>query len=72
MGLDARADHLLVISSDIPAAAGAQIDWVIERRAMEELFPGCRRTFFRFRDMEVCGGDLAVISTRSFSMDAGF
>lgn len=84
--LDARADHLLVISSDIPAAESAQIDWVIEqalamhddfsycvieRRAMEELFPGCRRTFFRFRDKEVCGGDLAVISTRLFSMDAG-
>jgi molybdopterin-guanine dinucleotide biosynthesis protein A len=82
--LDAQAERLLVISSDIPSATGAGIDWVIEqagtthddfyycvmeRRSMEELFPGCRRTFYRFRDREVCGGDLAVISTRLFSMD---
>jgi molybdopterin-guanine dinucleotide biosynthesis protein A len=86
MELDPRADRILIISSDIPTATGAQIDWVIEqtlsanddfsycvieRRAMEGLFPGCRRTFFRFRDAEVCGGDLAVISTRLFAMDAG-
>jgi molybdopterin-guanine dinucleotide biosynthesis protein A len=84
--LDQRADRILVVSSDIPTALGAQIDWVIEqtqaanddfsycvieRQPMEEMFPGCRRTFFRFRDTEVCGGDLAVISTRLFSMDAG-
>ena len=83
--LDPRASHLLVVSSDIPTVTGAQIDWVIgqtqaanddfsycviERRMMEDLFPGSRRTYFRFRDREVCGGDLAVISTRLFSMDA--
>jgi GTP:adenosylcobinamide-phosphate guanylyltransferase len=86
MELDPQADRILVISSDIPTASGAHIDWVIEqtqaadddfsycvigRQPMEEMFPGCRRTFFRFRDVEVCGGDLAVISTRLFSMDAG-
>jgi molybdopterin-guanine dinucleotide biosynthesis protein A len=84
--LDPGASHLLVISSDIPTATGAQIDWVIEqtlnanddfsycvieRRTMEGLFPGSRRTYFRFRDKEVCGGDLVVIGTRLFSMDAG-
>jgi molybdopterin-guanine dinucleotide biosynthesis protein A len=84
--LDGTADRLLVISSDIPAASGPQIDWVIEqvldrdddfaycvieRRPMEASFPGSRRTYFRFRDVEVCGGDLAIISTRLFSMDAG-
>jgi hypothetical protein len=86
MELDPQADYLLLISADIPAVTAAQIDWVIEqslatqddvdycvieRRAMEERFPGCRRTFFRFRDKEVCGGDLAVLSTRLFSMDTG-
>jgi GTP:adenosylcobinamide-phosphate guanylyltransferase len=86
MKLDPRADRILVISSDIPTIAGAQIDWVIEqtraadddfsycvieREPMERMFPGCRRSFFRFQDAEVCGGDLAVISTRLFSMDAG-
>ena len=76
----------LLISSDIPAVTGSHIDWVIEqalatqdefyycvleRKAMEGLFPGCRRTFFRFRDREVCGGDVAVIGTSLFSKDTG-
>ena len=86
MRLDPRADRILVVSSDIPTAPGAQIDWVIEqtqaadddfsycviaRQPMERVFPGSRCTFYRFRDGEVCGGDMAVISTRLFSMDAG-
>jgi molybdopterin-guanine dinucleotide biosynthesis protein A len=84
--LDPQADYLLVISGDIPAVTAAQIDWVIaqalatqddvyycviERRVMEERFPGCHRTFYRFRDKEVCGGDLAVVNTRVFSGDTG-
>jgi hypothetical protein len=84
--LDPGASHILIVSSDIPAVSGAQIDWVveqalatpddfyycvIEQRAMEQLFPGSHRTFFRFRDVVVCGGDMAVISARLFSMDAG-
>jgi len=84
--LDPEASHLLVISSDIPAVSGAQIDWVIaqamaepvdfsycviEQQAMEARFPGCRRTYYRFRDRVVCGGDMAVVGTRLFSQDAG-
>jgi hypothetical protein len=84
--LDPQADYLLCISADIPAITAEQIDWVItqaqatqddfyycvvERRVMEERFPGCRRTFFHFKDKDVCGGDLAVVSTRVFSMDTG-
>lgn len=86
MAIDPRVSHLLVVSSDIPAVSGSQIDWVvdqalaapgdfcycvIEQAAMEAAFPGCRRTYFRFRDLVVSGGDMAVISTRLFSMDAG-
>lgn len=81
-----QVPNFLLISSDIPAVTGPQIDWVIEqtfasqhefyycvleRRVMEGLFPGCRRTFFRFRDGEVCGGDLAVIEMSVFSKDSG-
>jgi GTP:adenosylcobinamide-phosphate guanylyltransferase len=83
---DPQVLNFLLISSDIPAVTGPQIDWVIEqtlatqdefyycvleRKIMEGLFPGCRRTFFRFRDGEVCGGDLAVIGTSVFSKDSG-
>ena len=81
-----QVPNFLLISSDIPAVTGPQIDWVIEqtfasqhefyycvleRKVMEGLFPGCRRTFFRFRDGEVCGGDLAVIGMSVFSTDSG-
>jgi len=86
MELDPQSRYMLLISSDIPAITGPHIDWVlgqalatnddfyycvIERQAMEGSFPGCRRTFFHFRDKEVCGGDMVVINTGVFSMDAG-
>jgi len=86
LDLDPRARHLLIISADIPAVASEHIDWVvrqaedgdedfyycvIDRQAMEGSFPGCRRTFFRLRDREVCGGDLAVVRTSVFDTDAG-
>lgn len=83
---DPQVSNLLLISSDIPAVTGSQIDWVIEqtfanheefyycvldRKVMEGRFPGCRRTFFRFRDREVCGGDMAVIGMSVFSKERG-
>lgn len=83
---DPQAPYFLFISSDIPAVTGSHIDWVIEqtfatqdefyycvleRKTMEGLFPGCQRTFFRFRDREVCGGDMAVIGMSVFSKDTG-
>jgi GTP:adenosylcobinamide-phosphate guanylyltransferase len=83
---ESQLPNFLLISSDIPAVTGPQIDWVIEqtfasqhefyycvleRKVMEGLFPGCRRTFFRFRDGEVCGGDLAVIGMSVFSKESG-
>ena len=71
--LDPGVERLLVVSADIPALTSEHVDWivaqaqagdhdlcycVIDRQAMEAAFPGCRRTFYRFRDREVCGGDL--------------
>jgi GTP:adenosylcobinamide-phosphate guanylyltransferase len=84
--LNPWARHLLIISADIPAVTAQHIDWVIaqaeerdedfyycviDRQAMEASFPGCRRTFFRLRDREVCGGDLAVVRTSVFDTEAG-
>ena len=78
------AQQLLVVSADIPALTSEHVDWVaaqalagdqdfcyclINRRLMESAFPGCRRTYFRFRDREVCGGDLAVVRASLFSGD---
>jgi hypothetical protein len=83
--LDPDVERLLVISADIPALTAEHVDWVvaqaeagdydlcycvIDRQAMENAFPGCRRTFYRFRDREVCGGDLGVVRTSVFAGDS--
>lgn len=73
------AEHVLLVSSDIPAITGEMVDWVankaqetdddayynvIRREVMEARFPNSRRSFTRLRGMEVCGGDLNLIHTR--------
>lgn len=76
MALNPQAEYALVVSGDIPAIRGAMVDWtvdtatqtrhdlyycVIERRRMEERFPGSRRSYVRLKDHEVCGGDMNVL-----------
>ena len=70
-----NTEHVLIVSSDIPAITGDMVDWVvntametkldvyynvIKREVMEKRFPGSKRTWTRFTDMEVCGGDMNV------------
>ena len=71
--INAKAEYVLIVSSDIPAITGEMVDWVvktaleekvdivynvIQREVMEKRFPGSKRTWTRLEDMEVCGGDL--------------
>jgi GTP:adenosylcobinamide-phosphate guanylyltransferase len=64
---------VLGVSSDIPAITGAMIDWlvqsvqqsdhdlyynVISRELMENKYPNSKRTYLKFKDIEVCGGDI--------------
>ncbi|MEZ0395753.1 MAG: nucleotidyltransferase family protein [Anaerolineales bacterium] len=71
-----KAGHVLFVSSDIPAITPEMVDWVvetametdddlyynvIERSAMEKRFPGCKRTWTKLKDIEVCGGDMNVV-----------
>ena len=73
------AQHVLLVSSDIPAITGEMVDWVankaletdddayynvIQRQVMEARYPNSRRSYTRLRGMEVCGGDLNLIHTR--------
>lgn len=68
--------HMVTISADIPAITGNILDAmtktfctldvdicysVIERPVMEKRFPGSKRTYTRFKDVEVCGGDLNFV-----------
>lgn len=77
--LDPQSHHFLVTSSDIPAITAEIVDWlvnttmqtdldayynVITRQVMEARYPGSRRSYIRFTDLEVCGGDISVIRSR--------
>jgi GTP:adenosylcobinamide-phosphate guanylyltransferase len=79
MEINPHAQHVLVSSSDIPGVKTEMVDWiintamqtdedvyysVIERGVMEERFPASRRSYIHLKDMEVCGGDMNMISTR--------
>jgi NDP-sugar pyrophosphorylase family protein len=67
---------VMLVSADIPAIQPALVDWVatqaaelpvdlcycaIDRSVMESRYPGSGRSYIRFRDREVCGGDLTVV-----------
>jgi hypothetical protein len=84
--LDPGAQVVLSVSSDIPTITGQIVDWMgnevaggdhdvcynfISREAMENRFPGSRRTYTRFKDAEVCGGDLTAFRTRLLTSDGG-
>ena len=73
-----QSHHLLSVSSDIPAITSEMVDWlvgaamqtdedayynVITRQVMEARYPESRRSYARFRDVEVCGGDMSIIRT---------
>jgi hypothetical protein len=69
--------YALFCSADIPAITGSIVNWrvktaletpafdldyvAVERSVMEARFPGSNRSYIRFRDVEVCGGDMNVI-----------
>lgn len=70
------ANHVLGVSSDIPAINSEMVDWmvkenegtdldlyytVIRRQVMEERFPNSNRSYTRLKDAEVCGGDMNMI-----------
>jgi GTP:adenosylcobinamide-phosphate guanylyltransferase len=73
--INPEAEHVLLVSSDIPGITGEMVDWVvntdmqtdmdvyyhvIQREVMEKRYPGCKRTWTHLKDMEVCGGDMNV------------
>ena len=69
-------------SSDIPSIKAEMVDWVvntsletdddiyynvIQRQVMEARFPGSNRTYTHLKGMDVCGGDLNVVSASTAS-----
>ncbi len=82
--INPQAHHFLVVSSDIPAITPEMVDWVVRsaletdhdayyniitREVMEARFPGSRRSYVQLKDMEVCGGDMNVVSAQTVTAD---
>jgi hypothetical protein len=82
--INPSAARVLLVSSDIPAITAEMLDWevgtsmqydvdlcynVVKSETIEARYPGSRRTFIRLKDVEVCGGDLNVLSTSVISRD---
>lgn len=76
--LNPQSKHLVTVSSDIPSITSEMVDWAIEtamqsdddayynvitRQAMEKRYPSSKRSYVRFKDLQVCGGDMNVIRT---------
>lgn len=68
--------HVLFTSSDIPTITSEMVNWrveetrkqeqdihftVVERHTMETRFPDANRSYVKFKDYELCGGDLHFI-----------
>ncbi len=73
--LNPTAEHVLMVSSDIPAITTEMVDWAIDaaletehdvyynvvtRETMETRFPGSNRSFIKFKDVEICGADMSI------------
>jgi molybdopterin-guanine dinucleotide biosynthesis protein A len=74
---------VLIASSDIPAIQPSMVDWlasevaaepglmmyynVVDQTTMETRFPQSNRSYVRFKDIAVCGGDLNVIDKSLFA-----
>lgn len=74
----------LVMASDVPAVTPEMIAWMIDQVAgtenditytvvtkeiMEARYPDARRSFIKFKDAEVCGGDVNAINVATINYD---
>lgn len=84
MELNPQAGHLLSVSSDIPAITPEVISWavsvatdpdvdiyynIIPRDVMESRYPTSKRSYTRLKGLEVCGGDMNVIHTKTVTQN---
>jgi GTP:adenosylcobinamide-phosphate guanylyltransferase len=77
--LNPKTEHVLIVSSDIPALRTEMVDWLVDeiekesadiyygiipREVMEERFPDSRRTWTHLKGMDVCGADINATHVR--------
>ena len=84
-GDDPAQTKVITASADIPGLRPEMVDWlatqvaqdpsaslfynVIKKETMEMRYPEAGRSFVRFKDMSVCGGDVNVIDRTFFDQD---
>ncbi len=86
MEINKQAEHVLIVSSDIPTIKGEMVDWVVNaametdedvyynvipREVMEKRFPGSKRTYTHLEGMDVCGGDMNMARASLVAGEAG-
>jgi len=74
--MNPKTELILVVSSDIPAITSEMVDWavttaqeteddvyynVVTRQVMEARYPGSKRSFIKFKGVEICGADMNVV-----------
>ncbi len=74
--LQPDAEHVMLVSSDVPSIKAEMIDWIVDtcmltdddiyynvimKEVMEKRFPLSKRSYTNLKDMAVCGGDINVI-----------
>lgn len=78
-------DKVLLASADIPAITSDMVDWLIDQvqaqpekqlfynvltpTVMEERFPASARSYVKFKDVAVCGGDLNATDIDLFTKE---
>jgi GTP:adenosylcobinamide-phosphate guanylyltransferase len=80
--LNPQAELILLVSSDIPAMTTEMVDWaidtaletehdmyynIISKEDMEARFPESKRSFIKFKDAVVCGGDMNIVRASAAS-----
>lgn len=76
---------VIIVAADIPAIQPEMVQWlvqkveqnpdkllyysVVSRETMDARFPDAGRSYVRFRDVTVCGGDMNVIDPELFKQD---
>jgi NDP-sugar pyrophosphorylase family protein len=74
--LNPQAEHVIMVSGDVPAIRAEILDWQVEtalqsdhdlyytvvtKEVMETRFPDSRRSYTPLKGMQVCGGDVHII-----------
>ena len=82
---EAPSSKVLLASGDLPGIRPEMVDWlsarveqnpdvelyynVITKETMNLGFPHANRTYVRFKDLTVCGGDMNVVDRKLFSQE---